>query len=155
MEEIFAKLKAHMLEGMVFHDEMARYFDFCGLCDWRDKHRKHYEEETKGYQKLCEYYMHHYNKLLPNLPMNKPEVIPESWYMYKRQDVDTGTKRNALKSGIKKWVEWETETKGLYEDMCGDLLNEGEIASACFVMGYVKDVDCELAEATAMSLESL
>ena len=155
MEEIFAKIKAHMLEGMVFHDEMARYYDFLGLDAHRDNHRKHYEEETKGYQKLCGYYMHHHNKLLPNYPMNRPDVIPESWFMYKRQDVDINTKKNALRSGIKKWVDWETETKDFYEEMCGELLNEGEIASAHFIMKYVKDVDCELAEATAMSLESL
>ena len=27
-EEVFARMKAHALEGMVFHDEMVRYFDF-------------------------------------------------------------------------------------------------------------------------------
>ena len=154
MEEIFAKLKAHMLEGMVFHDEMSRYYDFLSLCDYRDEHKKRYEEETKGYQRLCEYYMHHYNKLLPNLPMNRPDEIPDSWYMYKRQDVDTNTRKNAVRSGMQKWVEWESETKDLYEEMCGELLNNGEIASACFISKYITDVDHELAEATDQLLAS-
>lgn len=157
MEEVFAKIKARMLEGMVFHDEMSRYYDFLDMCEYRDEHRKQYAEETKGYQKLCEYYMHHYNKLIPHTPMARPDVIPESWYMYQMQDVDTSTKKNAVRSGAKKWVSWESETKDLYEDMCGELLNNGEIASAYFIMDYVKDVDCELAKATDLhiKLESL
>ena len=150
MEEVFARLKARMLEGMVFHDEMARYYDFLNMCEFRDEHRKHYAEETEGYQKLCDYYMHHFNKLLPNLPMSRPEVIPDSWRMYTRQDVDEGTRTNAKRDGIRKWIEWETETKDLYEDMCGELLNNGEIAAAIFVGKFVKDVDCELAEATSL-----
>ena len=154
MEEIFAKLKARMLEGMVFHDEMSRYYDFLNLCDLRDEHRHHYDEETKGYIKLCEYYMHHANKLIPHTPMSRPDVIPESWYMYTRQDVDASTRRNAVQSGAKKWVAWESETKGLYEDCCGELLNDGEIASAYFVMEYAKDVDNELAEAHKQLRES-
>lgn len=153
MEEVFARLKARMLEGMVFHDEMSRYYDFLGMCDMRDKHRCHYKEETEGYIKLCEYYMHHFGKLIPHTPMNRPDVIPESWYMYSRQDVDASTKRNAVKSGAKKWIAWESETKDLYEDCCGELLNNGEIASSYFIMNYVADVDNELAGAHELLIQ--
>lgn len=157
MEEIFARLKARMLEGMVFHDEMVRYYDFLNMSEYRDEHREHYDEETCNYRDLCGYYMHTCNKLLPNLPMNRPDVIPDSWYKYKRQDVDTNTKKIAIRNGVQKWVEWETETKDLYEDMCGELLNNGEIAAAHFVSRFVKDVDYELKEATDLHirLESL
>ena len=147
MEEVFARVKARMLEGMVFHDEMSRYYDFLGIDDMRDEHRCRYADETKGYIKLCEYYMHHFSKLIPHTPMNRPDVIPESWYMYTRQDVDASTRANSVKSGAKKWIAWESETKDLYEDCCGELLNNGEIASAYWLMEYVKDVDNELAEA--------
>lgn len=155
MEEIFAKLKARMLGGMVFHDEMATYYDFLGMCDMRDEHRMHYAEETKGYHKLCEYYMHHYNKLIPSLPMERPNVIPESWYQYKRTDVDAGTRKNAVRNGARSWIEWESQTKDLYEEMCGELLNDGEIASAFFIAEYVADVDEELAEATSMHIQEV
>lgn len=145
--EIFSTMKARMLEGMVFHDEMSRYFDFLNLPGYRYRHRKHYEEETKGYQKLCEYYMNHFNKLIPTNPMDRPDIIPDSWYKYARTDVDAGTKRSAVKTAVEKWVEWETETKNIFEEMCGELLNNGEIASYEFLSRYVKDVDEELKEA--------
>lgn len=148
ISEVFARLKARMLEGMVFHDEMCRYFDFLGLCGYRELHRDHYNEETEGYVRLCEYYMHHFNKLIPHTTMERPDVIPESWHMYSMKDVDAGTKRNAVRSAFQKWVEWESATKDLYEDMCGELLNNGEIAAEKFISHYAKDVDDELAEAT-------
>ena len=147
MEDVFARLKARMLEGMVFHDEMSRYYDFLGMSDMREKHRCHYADETEGYIKLCEYYIYHFGKLIPQTPMNRPDVIPDSWYMYSRQDVDASTRRNAMRSGAKMWVAWESETKDLYEDCCGELLNNGEIASAYWLMDYIKDVDDELAGA--------
>ena len=157
VSEVFSKVKARMLEGMVFHDEMSRYFDFLDLCGYRYRHRKHYEEETKGYQKLCEYYMHHFNKLIPHQPMDRPDVIPDSWYNYSQTEVDSNTKRNAIRNATRKWVEWETDTKNIYENMCGELLNEGEIASYEFLSRFVKDVDEELKEAIHhhISLETI
>lgn len=102
IQDVFAKLKARMLAGMVFHDEMARYFDFLNLREYRNNHRKHYFEETENYHSLCEYYSHHFNKLIPNEPMERPSVIPDSWYMYTRQEVDSGTKKNAVKAAVRK-----------------------------------------------------
>ena len=49
IEEIFAKLKNHMLEGMVFHDQMSRYYDFLNLKGYKRCHEYHYFEETLGY----------------------------------------------------------------------------------------------------------
>ena len=147
VSEIFARLKQHALEGMVFHDCMVRYFDFLALDEHKGRHKCRYEEETEGYRKLCDYYMSHYNELIPEQPMNRPDVIPESWYRYSRMDVDSGTRNNAIRVASGKWVDWERETKTLYEEMCKELMDMGEIASAIFVSRMVKDVNHELAEA--------
>ena len=118
VSEIFAKLKAHILEGMVFHDEMVRYYGFLNCDKWKNEHEWHYAEETEGYRELCDYYMNHYNMLIPVEPMNRPDVIPESWYRYMRQDVDAGTKKNGIEVGIRKWVEWERE-QNKFIKICG------------------------------------
>ena len=97
--------------------------------------------------------MNHFNRLLPNAPMERPNVIPESWLGYTRQDVDAGTKTSAVKTAIKRWVGWERETKDLYESMYAELLNENEIAAASFVLEYVKDVDRELKDAEKMHID--
>lgn len=147
MENIFAKLKAHLLEGMVFHDEMMRYYGFLQMYECKDEHEEHYLKETEAYHALCDYYSNHYNMLIPTLPMARPDVIPESWYKYTRQEVDEQTLKNAKRVGLKKWIEWEKKTKDLYQSACKELFELGEVASAIFVSQLVVDVDEELKEA--------
>ena len=153
VSEIFARLKAHILEGIVFHDEMVRYYGFLNLDDWKNEHEWHYTEETDGYRQLCDYYMNHYNALIPVLPMDRPDVIPESWYRHTRQDVDETTKKNAKQAGINKWVDWERETKDLYQDMWKELVAIGEIAAAQFISRYIRAVDNELKNAEKHNLD--
>ena len=155
VNEVFARLKARMLGGMVFHDEMVHYYGFLNLDDWVEEHKCHYEEESEGYRELCDYYMNHYQMLIPNEPMERPDIIPESWYRYTRKDVDTATKRNAIIVGVRKWVEWEEHTKQIYEDMWKELVGIGEIAAAQFMSRYIRGVDDELkcAQKKHISLE--
>ena len=150
--EIFAKLKAHALEGLVFHDEMARYYDFLALDGYKECHEYHYAEESNAYRKLCSYYMNHYHRFIPTLPMERPDVIPQSWYNYSRQDVDAGTKASSVKTGAGKWVEWEKKTKQIYEEMYEELVSLDEIAAADFIMCFIRDVDNELKYATTKHL---
>ena len=145
--EVFAILKAHMLEGMVFHDEMQRYFKFLGFDGYSKAHRHHYHEETEGYHRLCEYYLDHYNMMIPVREMKRPDVIPGSWYKFDKKEVDVSTKRTGVKEGIQKWVKWEEETKALYEEMAKELIMMEEIASAEMIKCFVMDVDEELSEA--------
>ena len=145
--EVFAVLKAHMLEGMVLHDEMKRYFEFLGLEGYARFHEHQYHEETKGYHRLCEYYISHYNEMIPPRDMKRPDVIPDSWYRVNRKEVDVSTKRTGVKDAIEKWVRWEKETKSLYEEMTLELIQMEEIASSEFIRHYVKDVDDELCRA--------
>lgn len=153
VSEIFARLKKHILEGMVFHDEMVRYYGFLKCDDWKNEHEWHYAEETDGYRQLCDYYMTHYNAMIPVLPMERPDVIPESWYRYSRHDVDENTKKNAKEVGMNKWVAWERETKDLYQEMWKELIDIGEVAAAQFISRYIRAVDEELKNAENHVLE--
>ena len=56
------------------------------------------------------YYINHYNKLIPEVTNNSltsSSILPNNWYNYTREDVDINTKRNAVKSGLEKYVHWE------------------------------------------------
>lgn len=157
METIFAKLRARMLEGMVFHDEMAKYYDFLNLKGYRKCHEYHYAEETKGYRELSLYYMEHHHKFIQVLPIERPDVIPQSWREATRSQVDHGTRQSGIKSGIEKWVKWEQDTKAIFEDAYLSLIEMGKPADAEFVLRYVKDVDEELqhAQGKHITLESI
>lgn len=147
-EEIFTKLSEHMIKGLMVHEQLANYYDFLNLPGYRDCHEYHYMKESCAYRKLCRYYVNHYNKLIPETEFDNPEVIPESWYRYERKSVDSSTKKSAVKVGLEKWVEWETETKELYQEMYKEMMNNGSVASAKFLCEYIEDVDKELKNAT-------
>ena len=144
VEEIFKTLSSHMIKGIMIHEQMADYYDFLNLHGYKRCHEYHSKCEMKAMRKLHRYFINHYNKLIEEEIIENPDVIPSSWYRYTRQEVDTNTKRNAVKAGIEKYVAWEKETKELYENMYNELLDMGEVAAAHKLSCYIHDVDCEL-----------
>lgn len=146
-EEIYSKIAGHMLKGIMTHEQLTNYYDFLGLQGYKRCHEYHYMAEIYSYRGLCRYFINHHNKLIPDEEIEAPEVIPENWYNYTRQDVDANTKKNAVKNGLVAWVEWERESKQLYEEMYKELMDIGEVASACKVKCLVLDVDKELKKA--------
>lgn len=52
-----------------------------------------------------------------------------------------------IQYGLKKWIDWEKESKIIYEDAYHNLIKISEVASAEFIMRYVRDVDQELKDA--------
>ena len=153
IEEIFSQMAAHMIEGLMVHSQMSDYFGFLGLKGYQECHKYHYFEENANFRRLSKYYLEHYNKLVLEMPFNNPKVIPESWFKYSRQDVNPTTRKNAIQSGIERWVTWEKETKALYEHMYQELIALNEIAAAKEVACYICDVSEELAKAIQKELE--
>lgn len=152
-EEIFTNLSEHIIKGLMIHEQLANYYHFLNLSGYATCHEYHFMKESKSYRELCKYYITHYDKLIPETQFDNPEVIPESWYQHTRQDVDANTKRNAVKQGLVKWVDWEMKTKKLYSDMYKEVLENGNVDSACFIKDMVKDVSKELKHATSYLLD--
>lgn len=153
VEEVFSELSAHMIKGLMVHDQMAHYYCFLNLKGYSKCHQYHYLCENKDYMELNHYYHRHHNKLIKAKPVEDPKIIPSSWYAYFREDVDATTKRNAVKTGIEKWIEWEQDTKKLYEKMYKELFALGEIADAEYLACLIKDVNEELAQAQSLYIK--
>lgn len=144
VDEVFKELSSHMIKGIMIHEQMSDYYDFLNLHGYKRCHEYHGRCEMKNMRKLHRYFINHYNKLIEEENIDNPNLIPSSWYRYTRQEVDTNTKKSAVRTGIEKWVAWEKETKDLYERMYIELLDMGEAAAANKVACFVHDVDCEL-----------
>ena len=147
VDEIYAELSAHMIKGIMMHEQLANYYDFLGLEGYKRCHEYHYLDETCAYRGLCRYFINHHNKLIPYRDVDDPKVIPDSWFVHVRQDVDANTKKNAVRTGLSTWVNWEKETKQLYERMYKELLDIDEVASAMKIKELICNVDCELKKA--------
>lgn len=147
VEEIFSNLSVHMVRGLMTHSDFADYYYFLGLEKYGDEHHNRYVDESLNHRKLQKWYILHYNKLLPQERVDYKTFIPDSWYKYKRFDVDSGTISKSVKNGLTMWVDWERETKKLYEQMYKELMSLDEITAALFVKDLICDVRDELCEA--------
>lgn len=157
IEEIFNKLANHMCEGVMFHDESVKAYEFLGFWGMAKCHINHACEEKEGYQKLLYYYSTHYFKLLRIEEITKTKLIPDIWYKYTTQAVDIATKRTFIKELMIKWIEWERSTKKLYQEMRKELEALNEIDAAIEIDKYIHDVSKELshAEKILLKLESV
>lgn len=83
-------------------------------------------------------------------------VIPTNWYNYTRYDVDSGTKRSAVKDGFKKWLDYEKETRQYLSEMAQRLEQMNEREAARKLDHLIEHVEKEIATAEdkMMNLES-
>ena len=155
VEQIFSEIINHMVKGLMIHEHLANYYDFLGLQGYRQCHEYHYKEESCSYRKLYHFYITTYNRLLPDMRFENPEVIPSNWISYTRQDVDMKTKRMAVQEGLTKWVNWERSTLDLYKEMYQELIKLGEIGSAVRLEENICDVMEELKTAEKYQLNKV
>ena len=111
VEEIFSKMAAHMVKGLMIHDQISSAYTFLNLCGYAKCHEFHYYDESYNYRCLQNYYLEHYHKLIPEEKVSDPNAIPDNWYKYTKSEVDVNTKRSGIKNLMKRWVDWEQETK--------------------------------------------
>ena len=144
VEEIFSKILAHMIKGVMIHDQMSIAYGFLGLCGYQKLHEHQYYEESKSYKCIQNYFLDHYQKLIPEIAIEKPNIIPVNWYKHITLDVDTSTKRNAIKELMKQWIDWEKDTIKLLETSYKELYDIDEICAAMEIKKLLLDVEEEL-----------
>lgn len=152
LSEIFSQISAHQIEGMMLHDQMADAFAFLALPGFEKLHERQYMNESREMRCLHRYYIKHMDVLMEEGRPEDPHVIPRSWAGYARQQVTTDAKRKAVRELMERWVRWETETRGMYQECVHHLNEHGEVAAACEVKRLLLDVDEELCRAKELHL---
>lgn len=151
--KVFEDAARHMVKGLMLHKELMDYFNFVGFHMFAVKQKERYLEESGGYADFCFRYMRVKNKLLPQNAPDYESIIPENWYKYTRQEVDNGTRRSALKTGMTAWIDWEKETLALYETFAHQLRDEGKEECALIFEELIREVSEELHNAEAIQLK--
>lgn len=75
-------------------------------------------------------------------------MIPSNWENYTRFQVDTSTRKTAVKEAFEKWYQCENETKTFLESQFKALAEASKIADADKVNQLICGVDQELKELT-------
>lgn len=147
ISEIFTTLASHMEKGIKMHKDFVKAYNFLCFKGYKKCHYYHFLDETENYYYLCHYYMDHYHQMIETSQFEEVKVIPSSWYKHNQFEVDTGTKRSALRDMMKQWVDWEKSTKELLQTLYKELTELGEIAAAKEIECFLCDVDDELKQA--------
>lgn len=144
--EVFSVIDARQIVALMFHDQMADYFNFLGLDGFKCMHEYHHLDESICRRKTKRYFIKHHNKLIEEAKVYDPNVIPSEWLKYSQFDVTPQVRIQAVQSGFKRYSEWEEETLDFYQ-RCATLLFElGNIADYNYVNELIDDVNDELAE---------
>ncbi|NBH15375.1 hypothetical protein D3Z36_14610 [Lachnospiraceae bacterium] len=144
VEEIFSQIKSRQIAALMFHGQMADYFDFLSLHGYKRLHEYQYFDESATFRKTGRYYINHHGKLLPEAFDGDIRMIPDAWLTANRMSVGKSTKQKAVEDGFNQYHEWESDTKAVYERYAMKLRQMGHEADAIFVDGLVEDVDHEL-----------
>lgn len=144
VESTFSEINARMIAALMFHDQMADYFDFLGMKGYKRLHEYQYFAESLERKKLNQYYINHHNKLIPDIYSGQVTMIPENWQTANRISVGKSTKQKGIEDGFNQYHEWESETKNLYEHYSSRLREMGAVADAIIVEKLVEDVNSEL-----------
>ena len=102
VSEIFGQVSNRMIEGLMTHSQLADYFGFLGLEGYQQCHLYHFFEENCNYKKIAEYYLKHYSKILIEKPFKNPNIVPEDWWQYTREQVNNDVRKNAIQVGFEK-----------------------------------------------------
>lgn len=152
--EVFSRISDRQVEGMMLHGQMADYYDFLGLMGFKRLHEYRYLCESASMRGVHRYYINHFNALLPQGHPSAESAIPAAWSNFTRRAVGVDARREATRSGMETWAEWEHGTKRLYEQCYRDLCDMGEVAAACKVRCLVGDADqeCKCADRLVVEL---
>lgn len=153
MIEVFASINNHMLKGIMFHAQLADYFDFLNLHGLKRCQEYHFLLECSEMRGIHRYALNHINKLIMDFPVEDPQVIPTNWKNYTRMQVDNNTRKSAVKEAFEKWFEWESLTKNFYEQQFKILTENSKIAEANKVNQLICGVDQELKDVIRKMLE--
>ena len=151
--EIFQKINARQIIALMFHDEMADFFDFLGLMGFKRMHEYQYLKESAEHRCIKRYYINHHNKLLEGLSIGDPDVIPDNWYNYTRFDVSMQVRKNAIETAFDQYKSWEDDTKEFYSRCAQKLMDMGFVADFNKVNSLISDVDMELKHLDRLIIE--
>ena len=152
MIELFTTLSNHMLKGLMLHAQWADMFQFLNMKGFSRQQERRFEDESRAMRRMHDFAITHCNKLINDTGL-KVDEIPANWFEHTRFEVDNNTRKNYTKQIFKKWHDWETETKQMYETTLKTLADNGKIADWNMVNELLRDVDYELQQLTQQILD--
>ena len=150
LHEIYTALANRMVGAMMIHSQLVEIFSFVDLLPDMRKQESQLQEETHGYSELNKYYIQNHHNIL--VADNPPQIDLLNISVFKKsnEELTHEDKSKIIQYGMNEWINWEKDSKVLYEDSYRNMIDISEIASADFIMRFVNDVSRELKDAETL-----
>lgn len=129
------------------HTQLTELFNFIDLETDAKRQKNQLHEETDGLLKLEKYAAQHHHILITSNDPPQVDILNLSMLKQPNDKLSPDDKVYLIQYAMKEWIEWEKESKIIYEDAYRSLVEISEIAAADFVLRYVRNVDKELRDA--------
>lgn len=156
--DIISAAVRHMVEGLMFHDQMMQFFLYLGMPGLARLQEKRYLDESRAMAELQQYAIRAYGMIASDSGTSARDYIPSTWRDSPRNLVDLRGTEDA-RVALETWEGWEADTRKLYGQL---YFQAGEIRDAAAserLAELVRDADKEhrfVAEllARAMAVET-
>jgi len=158
VHEIMNCIYKHKMDGVIFHQSMADFYDFMRLIGFKDWQHHQFEEELGELEDMQTKYISMTHMLLSaEGEVFKNEVIPETWYEQSNMGIDAEEIKKQVKGSLHLYMDWEEKTKALYLEKHNKLIELKEYHAASAVREMAEDVaaEIEFLEEVIMELESV
>lgn len=140
----------------MLHSLLSELFTFLGLYGYAELHRYRELEEGEELREMTDRYILAEGMLIPDAELDAPAVL-QQYYRIDRRATDASWRRRAVRNGMTKWREWESETVVFLNDASRNLSVNGDFSHAAYVAGKADNVLNErtFAEDMILRLESI
>lgn len=142
--EIWNKICAHQVTGIMYHFQFADMFYFLGLDNLGKDQECHYLEESDSLRKNHCFVLRHHNRVLIRNHAEGVDLIPSAWSRYTVGDVDKSTRKSQVANIFESWMNWELKTKELYTEMYHNAKDQRALVDACRIKEMILAVEKEL-----------
>lgn len=139
-KEIFGEILSKQVHALMFHDQMASYFDFLGLNGFKRMHEYQYLSESVTYRKVQRYFINRYNEIVESHDVENPHAIPSEWLKHTRGEVTPSIKKRSVKEAFEDYREWEKSVEECFSVYAQSLYDRGMLMDYSFVLDLIKDV---------------
>lgn len=152
-EEVYASMLSNQVYALMFHDQMASYFDFLGLNGFKRMHEYQYLSESILYRKIQRFFINRHNEIVEPHEVENPHVIPADWSKHNRKEVTPAIRIRSVKDAFEDYREWEQHTEEYLSACAVVLCDRGLVVDYIFVKELVEDVGKELKQIDRLMLE--
>jgi uncharacterized protein YecT (DUF1311 family) len=129
---------------MMFHNEMADYFDFLNMHGFKRMHENAFLSDSKNVRVLDRYFINHYEKMPETGAKEAKTAISSGWYDVTRTETDENSKRRAIRNAFTAWLEFEEETCKALNSVYETLEDNADAAAAHVIEKMIHCIDKRL-----------